>query len=169
MTASRLEHAPAHAAATPPRFRFAGGLIAAEVALSTAEIVLVVAPALALGAQSLRASGESFRVAALIAALMIVGWVRLADLLRPVLAARDAKHAGRALDPSEVAVVERAMRRAPREAALGRWLIWVAAAVYVSVRLGLAGLLAWPSAIGVASIAALHAGGVAAARGSLKG
>ena len=93
--------------------------------------------------------------------------MRAADLLRPVVAARNAKRAGRALDAAEIAAAERAVRRAPFEVALTRWLLWSAAAVYVAVHLASRGLLAWPSAIGVACITFLHAGGAAAARAAL--
>lgn len=84
-----------------PRLGFGSRLIVVEAALTVAEAILVVVPTLALAAKSLRASGESFRVGALLGALMIVGWVRAADLLRPLLAARDAKRAGLALDEAE--------------------------------------------------------------------
>jgi len=141
--------------------------VATEVALTLAEVALVVAPTLALAAQSLRASGESFRVAAMLAALMIVGWVRAADLLRPLIAARDAKRAGQALGEVEIAAIERAIRRAPAEVAATRFLLWTVAVGYLAVRLALGRFLAWPSAVGLACIGVLHAGGAAAARGAL--
>jgi signal transduction histidine kinase len=166
MTTSPVE-VPRPAIAADRRFGFVGRLVGAEIALTAAEIVLVVAPTLALAAQSLRASGESFRVAAMLAALMIVGWVRAVDLLRPMIATRDAKRAGRALGEAEIIATDRAIRRAPIEVAATRWLLWSAAVVYVAVRLATRGLLAWPSAVGMASIGVLHAGGAAAARGAL--
>jgi signal transduction histidine kinase len=158
---------PRQAVAGDRRFGFVGRLVATEAALTLAEVVLVVAPTLALAAQSLRASGESFRVGAMLAALMIVGWVRAADLLRPTIATRDAKRAGRALGEAEIAATDRAIRRAPGEVALTRWLLWSAAVVYIAVRLATRGFLAWPSAVGLACIGVLHAGGTAAARAAL--
>jgi signal transduction histidine kinase len=146
------------------RYGFAGGLFATEVLLTAVELVLVVAPTLALAGGSLHASGESFRLLAMLAALLLVGWVRAVDLLRPVVAARDAKRAGRALDEVEIAATERALRRAPGEVALTRWLLWSAAAIYVAARLVSRDLLAWPSGVGLACIGILHAGGAAAAR-----
>jgi signal transduction histidine kinase len=149
------------------RLGFATRLVVVEGALTVAEAILVVVPTLALAAKSLRASGESFRVGALLGALMIVGWVRAADLLRPLLAARDAKRAGLALDDAELAACDRAIRRAPAEVATTRWLLWTAALGYLVLRLGPGGFLAWPSTIGLACIGILHAGGAAAARGAL--
>jgi signal transduction histidine kinase len=146
------------------RYGFAGGLFAAEVLLTLAELVLVVAPTLALAGGSLHASGESFRLLAMLGALLLVGWVRAVDLLRPVVMARDAKRAGRSLDEAEIAATERALRRAPAEVALTRWLLWSAAAIYVAARLVGRDLLAWPSGVGLACIGILHAGGAAAAR-----
>jgi signal transduction histidine kinase len=166
MTTSPVE-VPRQAVAGDRRFGFVGRLVATEVALTVAEVVLVVAPTLALAAQSLRASGESFRVAAMLAALMIVGWVRAADLLRPIIATRDAKRAGRALDEGEIAATDRAIRRAPVEVAATRFLLWSVTVVYLAVRLASRGFLAWPSAVGLACIGILHAGGTAAARGAL--
>ncbi len=166
MTTSPVE-VPRQAVAGDRRFGFVGRLVATEAALTLAEVVLVVAPTLALAAQSLRASGESFRVGAMLAALMIVGWVRAADLLRPTIATRDAKRAGRALGEAEIAATDRAIRRAPGEVALTRWLLWSAAVVYIAVRLATRGFLAWPSAVGLACIGVLHAGGTAAARAAL--
>ena len=107
------------------------------------------------------------QVLLIVGALMVLGWVRAADLLRPIVAARNAKRAGRALDAAEIAATERAVRRAPFEVAVSRWLLWSAASVYMAVHLASRGLLAWPSAIGVACITFLHAGGAAAARAML--
>jgi signal transduction histidine kinase len=146
---------------------FAGRLVAAELALTIAEIFLVVGPTLALAWKSLAASGDGFRIAAMVAALMVVGWVRAADLLRPLVAARSAKRAGRPLSEKEIAATERAIRRAPGEIALSRLLLWSLAVAYVAARLVSRDLLAWPSAVGVACVGVLHAGGVAAARGAI--
>jgi two-component system NtrC family sensor kinase len=149
------------------RFRFVRGLIAVEASLTAVEVALVLGPTLALAAISIHRAGDVLREGVVIAALMVLGWVRAADLLRPIVAARNAKRAGRALDAAEIAAVERAVRRAPFEVAVTRWLLWAVAAVYMAVHLASRDLLAWPSAIGVACITFLHAGGAAAARGVL--
>jgi len=157
----------------PPRFpadgqfRFGRSLVAVEAAITTAEVVLVLGPTLALAAISLQHAGDIRQIAVIIGALMIAGWVRAADLVRPILAARNAKRAGRALDAPEIAATERAVRRAPFEVAISRWLLWSVAAVYIAVHLASRGLLAWPSAIGVACVTFLHAAGAAAARAAL--
>ena len=158
-------------AADPPRksdtdgnFRFGRSLIAVEAAITAAEVVLVLGPTLALAALSLQHAGDIRQVAVVVGALMILGWVRAADWVRPIVAARNAKRAGRALDAMEIAAVERTVRRAPFEVAFTRWLLWSVASVYLAVHLATRGLLAWPSAIGVACITFLHAGGAAAAR-----
>ncbi len=155
------------ATAPAARFRFAGGLIAGEAGLTLVEALLVVAPTLTLAAPALRASGETFRVVALVVTLILVGWVRAADLLRPVLAARAGKRAGRALTEAEIAATERAVRRAPFDVAATRWLLWSGAAVYLATRLASRGLLAWESAVGLACVGVLHASGGAAARSLL--
>jgi len=149
------------------RFRFVRRLVAVELAITAAEVVLVVGPTLALAARSLESVGDVSRVAVVVGALMVAGWVRAADLLRPIVVARNAKRAGRALDAAEVSAVEQAVRRAPREIALSRWLLWSLAAAYEAAHLASRGVLAWPSAIGVACITFLHAGGTAAARAAL--
>jgi two-component system NtrC family sensor kinase len=161
-------------AADPPRppdtdgkFRFGRTLIAVEAAITTAEVVLLLGPTLALAAISLQHAGDIRQVAVVVAALMVAAWVRAADLVRPIVAARNAKRAGRALDSAEITATERAVRRAPFEVAFTRWLLWSAASIYLAVHLGSRGLLAWPSAIGVACITFLHAGGAAAARAAL--
>jgi signal transduction histidine kinase len=157
----------------PPRlpadggFRFGRGLMAVEVALTTAEVVLVLGPTLALAAISMRHAGDVRQLAVIVGALMVAGWVRAVDLVRPIVAARSAKRAGRALDAAEIAATERAVRRAPFEVAVTRWLLWAVASVYLAVHLASRDLLAWPSAIGVACITFLHAGGTAAARAAL--
>src|ERR1700690_4146052 len=81
MTTSPVE-VPRQAVAGDRRFGFVRHLVATEFVPTVAEAVLVGVPTLALGARSLRASGESFRVAAMLAALMIVTWVAAADPLR---------------------------------------------------------------------------------------
>ncbi|HXU05700.1 MAG TPA: hypothetical protein VN903_32315, partial [Polyangia bacterium] len=99
-------------AADPPRpsdtdgkFRFGRSLIAVEAAITTAEVVVVLGPTLALAAISLQHAGDVRRVAAIIGALMVLGWVRAADLVRPILAARNAKRVGRPLDAVQIAAV----------------------------------------------------------------
>ena len=158
-------------AADPPRksdtdgnFRFGRSLIAVEAAITAAEVVLVLGPTLALAALSLQHAGDIRQVAVVVGALMVLGWVRAADWVRPIVAARNAKRVGRALDAMEIAAVERTVRRAPFEVAFTRCLLWSVASVYLAVHLATRGLLAWPSAIGVACITFLHAGGAAAAR-----
>jgi signal transduction histidine kinase len=152
---------------TDGRFRFVRGLVAVEVLLTAVEVALVLGPTLALAAISLRRAGDAGRLAVIVGGLMVLGWVRAADLLRPILVARNAKRDGRALDGPEIAAFERAVRRAPFEVSASRWLLWSAAAVYEAVHLASRDLLAWPSAIGVACITFLHAGGAAAARAAL--
>src|SRR6185312_346514 len=146
---------------------FVGRLVILEAALTLAEVILVIGPTLSLGAKSLRASGEAFRIGALVGALMIVGWIRAADLLRPLVAARNAKRVGVPLGEREIAACDRAIRRAPLEVAATRWLTWTIAVGYLVLRLGPGGFLAWSSTIGLGCIGVLHAGGVAAARGAL--
>src|SRR6187551_3351463 len=165
MTAPSVE--PLRPLAADGRFRFVRAIVVVEAWVTAAEVVLLVGPALALAAQSLQHAGGVRQVALVIGALMVLGWVRAADLLRPVVAARNAKRAGRALDAGEIAATERAVRRAPFEVAVTRWLLWSAAAVYLAVHLASRGLLAWPSAIGLACITFLHGGGTAAARAAL--
>ncbi|HLK89910.1 MAG TPA: ATP-binding protein [Polyangia bacterium] len=167
MTTAEAQAPRVAAAPAAPRLGFVGRLAIVEAALTGAEVILVIGPTLSLAAKSLRASGESLRVGTLLAALMIVGWVRAADLLRPLVAARNAKRAGVALRESEIAACDRAIRRAPIEVAGTRWLVWALAMGYLVARLGPGGFLAWPSTIGLGCIGILHAGGVAAARGAL--
>jgi signal transduction histidine kinase len=165
MTGPSVE--PLRPLAADGRFRFVRAIVAVEAWVTAAEVVLLVGPALALAAKSLQNAGDVRQVALIIGALMVLGWVRAADLLRPVVAARNAKRVGRALDAGEIAATERAVRRAPFEVAVTRWLLWSAAAAYVAVHLASRGLLAWPSAIGLGCITFLHAGGTAAARAAL--
>ena len=137
--------APAADPPRPPdtdgRFRFGRTLIAVEAAITAVEVVLVLGPTLALAAISLQHAGDVRQVAILIGALMVLAWVRAADLVRPIIAARNAKRAGRALDAAEIAATERAVRRAPFEVAFTRWLLWSAASVYLAVHLASRGLL----------------------------
>jgi signal transduction histidine kinase len=162
------EHgAPARAREPDSRFRFARSLIVVEIAVTAAEILLVVGPALALAAQSLAQAHRSRTIAAALAGLMVLGWLRAADLMRPVIAARNAKRAGRALGDQEIAATERAIRRAPLELALSRWLLWTVAGTTIAYHLVSRHLLPWPSAVGLACITALHAGGAAATRAAL--
>jgi signal transduction histidine kinase len=156
-----------HKPAADGRFRFVRGLVAVEAFVTMAEVLLVVGPALALAAKSLEHAGDLRRLVLIIAALMIAGWVRAAELIRPIVAARNAKRAGRALDAAEIAATERAVRRAPFEIAFTRWLLWSVAAAYQAVYLASRGLLASPAAFGLACITFLHAGGTAAARAAL--
>src|SRR4029079_14221605 len=95
---------------------------------------------------------------------LLLAGVRAADSLRPVFAARAAKRAGRPVAPDEIEAAQRSMARAPIEAALLRWAIWVGAAVYVALRLVRADLLAWPSGTGLVTATILHAGAIAAVR-----
>ncbi len=61
--------APRVAAAPGPRLGFVGRLVVVEAALTLAEVILVIGPTLSLAAKSLRASGEAFRIGALVGAL----------------------------------------------------------------------------------------------------
>ena len=166
MTTSSVDVARA-SAPQPHGIHFAAGIVVSEAILTVIEAVLVAAPTLALGAGVLQASGEGPRVALILAAFVAVLWLRAADLLRPVVAARDAKRAGRALGEREIAAAERAIRRAPAEVAGSRWLLWSGAIVYLCARLAARHLVEAPSALGVACIGVLHAGGVAAARAAI--
>ena len=116
--------APAADPPRPPdtdgRFRFGRTLIAVEAAITAAEVVLVLGPTLALAAISLQHAGDVRQVAIIIGALMVAAWVRAADLVRPIIAARNAKRAGRALDAEEIAATERTVHRAPFEVAFTR-------------------------------------------------
>jgi signal transduction histidine kinase len=100
----------------------------------------------------------------LLAAALVGSWLRAADSLRPVIAARNAKQSGQPLTAEQVAAADRAIARAPLESALVRWAIWTVASVVVAAGLVGSGKLAWPSGLGVACIGFLHAGGVAAVR-----
>jgi signal transduction histidine kinase len=147
-----------------PPLSLSAAFALAEIALTLAEILFIGAPLVELASPALHATGLGHRVAPLVASLLLLAGVRAADSLRPVFAARAAKRAGRAVDPAQVEVAQRAMTRAPIEAALVRWAIWVGAAVYVAVRLYRAALLPLPSATGLVTATILHAGGIAALR-----
>ena len=70
---------------TDGRFRFVRALVAVEASITAAEVVLLVGPALSLAAKSLHNAGDVRQVALVVGALMVLGWVRAADLLRPYL------------------------------------------------------------------------------------
>src|SRR5262252_9025774 len=79
-----------------------GSLALTELVLTISELLLVSGPALALTGRALWASGEAGRVLPLVAAALVASWVRAADSLRPVIAARAAKQRGQALGRAEV-------------------------------------------------------------------
>jgi signal transduction histidine kinase len=157
---------PPQAPAVPPASRLGLGarLTLIEAAFTALEALLVGGPLVELATPALRATGLAYTVAPCVAALLALAWVRAADSLRPVLAARALKLRGQSIGPSEIEAAQRAMTRAPAETALVRWAIWMLAAVYVAVRLVRAGLLSWPSGTGLVTATLLHAGGVAALR-----
>jgi signal transduction histidine kinase len=138
--------------------------ILSESLLTLAEVLMVGGPLVELATPALRATGIAYRVGPIVAALLILAGVRAADSLRPVMAARAAKRAGRTVTAAEVEAAQRAMTRAPVEAALWRWLIWIGAAVYVALRSVQQGVLAWPTATGLITEVLLHTGAVAAIR-----
>jgi signal transduction histidine kinase len=144
--------------------RLGSHVVLAEVGLTLFEALLVSAPAFALAGKSILATGELPQFVPILGAVLVASWVRAADSMRPVIAARNAKERGQALTDAEISAADRAISRAPIESALVRWAIWTAAAVVVAVRLASAGRLAWASSLGVACIGFLHAGGVAAVR-----
>jgi len=150
----------------PPARRLTLGVsfILGETALTLAELVLVGGPLVELATPALRATGLAYRVGPIVAALLVLAGVRVADALRPVMVARAAKRAGRAVTAAEVEAAQRAMGRAPFEAALSRWLIWVGAIAYMAVRWVQQGLLAWPSATGLLTATMVHTGASAAIR-----
>src|SRR5262249_49416383 len=147
-----------------PGMRLGSHVVLAEVGLTLFEALLVSAPAFALAGKSILATGELHQFIPILAAVLVASWVRAADSMRPVIAARNAKQRGQALTDAEIGAADRAIARAPIESALVRWAIWTAAAVAVAVRLASVGRLAWASSLGVACIGFLHAGGVAAVR-----
>ena len=142
-----------------------GAVVATELALTAMEALLVCAPIFALAGQSLNASGETPRIAAIVLVLMVLSWARAADRLRAVLSARAAKLRGQPLLPAAEDAAQQAMARVPLEMALLRWAIWTAVAIGVAWMLAARHLLAWPSAVGVACVGFLHSGGAAAIRG----
>jgi len=153
-------------AAGPParRLRLGVRLILGEIALTLAELLLVGGPLVELATPALRATGLAYRVGPVVAALLVLAGVRAADSLRPVMVARAAKRAGRPVTPAEVEAAQRAMARAPVEAALSRWLIWVGAVAYIAVRSVRQGVLAWPSGTGLIVETIVHTGASAAIR-----
>ena len=162
VTTSPAEAVPARPVTTGTRL---GSQVAlAELGLTVGEALLVSAPAFALAGKSILASAGLWRLLPLLGAVLFASWVRAADSLRPVTAARNAKQTGQALTDAQVAAADRAIARAPVEAALVRWAIWTLASVVVAWHLVSRGTLAWPSGLGVACIGFLHAGGVAAVR-----
>ena len=162
MTTSPAEAVPARGATTGTRL--GSHVVLAEFALTAAEALLVSAPAFALAGKSIAASGELWRFLPLLGAALILSWVRAADTLRPVMAARNAKQSGQPLTDAQVTAADRAISRAPVESAIVRWAIWTVAAVAAAAGLVWSGKLAWASGLGVACIGFLHAGGVSAVR-----
>jgi signal transduction histidine kinase len=155
---------PAPPAGAPTGTRLGSHVILAEVGLTLLEALLVSAPAFALAGKSILGSGELPSLLPMLGALLFLSWIRAADTLRPVIAARNTKQSGQPLTDGQVAAADRAIARAPVESALVRWLIWTAAAVYLSGRLVERGRLGATAGLGVACIGFLHAGGVAAVR-----
>jgi signal transduction histidine kinase len=162
VTTSPAEAVPARGATTGTRL--GSHVVLAEFGLTAAEALLVSAPAFALAGKSIAASGELWRFLPLLGAALILSWVRAADTLRPVMAARNAKQSGQPLTDAQVAAADRAISRAPVESAIVRWAIWTVAAVAAATGLVWSGKLAWASGLGVACIGFLHAGGVSAVR-----
>jgi signal transduction histidine kinase len=182
MSASSTSGSPLPAAASPPatvpttgstsvsagpparRLTLGVTLLLGEVALTLAELLLVVGPLVELATPALRVTGVAYRVGPIVAALLVLAGVRGADSLRPVTVARAAKRSGRAVTAAEVEAAQRAMARAPVEAALSRWLIWVGAIAYIAVLSMRQGLLAWPSGMGLIAETIVHTGAAAAIR-----
>jgi signal transduction histidine kinase len=135
-----------------------------ETALTVAEVLSIGGLLIELATPGLRATGLGYRVAPIVAALLVLAAVRAADSLRPIFTARGAKRAGRTVTAAQVDAAHKALARAPSEAALTRWLIWVGSVAYVAVHLVRLGLLTWPSGAGLVTAAMIHAGGVAAIR-----
>ena len=125
VTTSPAEAVPARGATTGTRL--GSHVVLAEVGLTPLEALLVSAPAFALAGKSILASGELSRFLPLLGAVLFVSWVRAADSLRPVIAARNAKQSGQPLTDAQVAAADRAIARAPVEGALVRWAIWTVA------------------------------------------
>ena len=153
---------PARGASTGTRL--GSHVVLAELGLTLFEALLVSAPAFALAGKSILASGEVWRFLPLLGAALLMSWVRAADSLRPVIAARNTKQSGQPLTDEQVAAADRAISRAPVESAIVRWVIWTIASVAAAAGLVWSGKLAWASGLGVACIGFLHAGGVSAMR-----
>src|SRR4051794_7031384 len=100
-------------------------LVQVEAALTLMEALLIGVPLFELATPALRATGLGFRVAPIVGALVLLAWVRAVDSLRPVFAARAAKMGGQVIPPALLESAQRAMTRAPAEAALLRWAIWI--------------------------------------------
>src|SRR3954470_2030645 len=181
MSASSTSGSPSPAAASPPasvpptgstavaagrprRLTLGATLLLGEVALTLAELLLVGGPLVELATPALRVTGLAYRVGPIVAALLVLAGVRSADSLRPVTVARAAKRSGRAVTAAELEAAQRAMSRAPVEAALSRWLIWVGATAYIAVRSVQQGLLAWPSGMGLLAETIVPTGASAAIR-----
>ncbi|MEA2698019.1 MAG: two-component system, NtrC family, sensor kinase [Myxococcales bacterium] len=141
-----------------------GAVVLAELSLTLLEALLVWAPLVALAGQSLRDSGETPRIVAVMLVLLVLTWARATDRMRPVLAARATKLRGLPLTAAAEEAAQRAMARTPLEMAGLRWVLWTALSVGVAWMLAARNLLAWPSAVGVACVGLLHAGGAAAIR-----
>jgi len=184
-SSTSVSQSPASATATPPvpspaagsgstsasasgpparRLTLGVGFLLGETVLTVAELLMVGAPLVELARPALRVTGLAYRVGPIVAALLLLAAVRAADSLRPVMFARAAKRAGRTVTAAELEAAQRAMTRAPLEAALWRWLIWLGAAVYIALRSVQLGVLAWPSATGLITEVLLHTGAVAAIR-----
>ncbi len=126
---------PGASPARAPRLTLGVTFILGETAFTLVELLLVGAPLVELATPALRATGLLYRVAPIVMALLVLAGVRAVDSLRPVLVARAAKRAGRAVMPAEIEAAQKAMARAPVEAAVLRWVIWIGAATYVAIRL----------------------------------
>ena len=161
---SPSSRSPPAATPPPPRLSLTAVFLLGEVAFTAAEILFIGAPLVELASPALHATGLAIRVAPIVAALLVLAGVRAADSLRPVFAARAAKRAGHPVAPPEIEAAQRSMARAPIEAALVRWAIWVGAAIYVALRLVRGGLLSWPSGTGLVTATIVHAGAIAAVR-----
>jgi signal transduction histidine kinase len=162
--------APAEVTRAPRARRsygFAANLAATEAALTVVEAGLMIVPAVALVGRPMRDTGAPFTIAVAVAALTVVSWVRAADLLRPVVMARDAKRAGRALPEADIAAADRAIRRTPVEVAATRGVLWALAIGALAVGLGRHGIISRPASLGLTAIGILHAFGAAAARAVL--
>jgi signal transduction histidine kinase len=163
VTTSPAEAVPARGGGSTGT-RLGSHVALAELGLTAVEALLVSAPAFALAGKSIAASGEVSRFLPLLGVALVLSWMKAADSLRPVIAARNAKQSGQPLTDEQVAAADRAIARAPIESALLRWAIWTTASVVAAAGLVWSGKLAWASGLGVACIGFLHAGGVSAVR-----